>query len=106
MEQHQQPTEPLQTSRSDSSLNGKFEMISESEVRESAIQQLQQQMPKANVVAPFVSRQPGKKSRHVLKEGFKWLRQLISRTKLTMHTAYDRLDNSEPASVTSLAISK
>jgi hypothetical protein len=81
-------------------------MISESEVRESAIQQLQQQMPKANVVAPFVSRQPGKKSRHVLKEGFKWLRQLISRTKLTMHTAYDRLDNSEPASVQSLAISK
>ncbi len=107
MEQHQQPTEPLQTSRSDSSLNGKFEMISESEVRESAIQQLQQQMPKANVVAPFVSQQPGKKFRHVLKEGFKWQRQLlISRTKLTMHTAYDRLDNSEPASVTSLAISK
>ncbi len=105
-EQHQQPTEALQTSRSDSSLNGKFEMISKSEVRESAIQQLQQQMPKANVVAPFVSRQPGKKSRHVLKEGFKWLRQLISRTKLTMHTAYDRLDNSEPASVQSLAISK
>ena len=63
-EQHQQPTEALQTSRSDSSLNGKFEMISESEVRESAIQQQQkqQQMPDANVVAPFVSRQPGKNS--------------------------------------------
>ncbi|EFX68296.1 hypothetical protein DAPPUDRAFT_63233, partial [Daphnia pulex] len=38
--------------------------------------------------------------------GFKWQRQLIFRTKLTMHTAYDRQDNSEPASVTSLAISK
>jgi hypothetical protein len=108
-QQQQQPAEPLQTSRSDSSLNGTFEMISESEVRESAIQQQQQQqqqMPKANVVAPFVSQQPGKKSRHVLKEGFKWQRQLIFRTKLTMHTAYDRQDNSEPASVTSLAISK
>jgi hypothetical protein len=69
-EQQQQSTEPLQTSRSDSSLNGTFEMISESEVRKSAIQQQQQQQtPKANVVAPFVSQQPGKKSRHVLKEG-------------------------------------
>ncbi|EFX64051.1 hypothetical protein DAPPUDRAFT_267137 [Daphnia pulex] len=59
-------------SRSDSSLNETFEMISESEVRKSAIQQQQQQQtPKANVVAPFVSQQPGKKSRHVLKEGFK-----------------------------------
>lgn len=38
--------------------------------------------------------------------GFKWQRQLIFRTKLTMHTAYDRQDNSEPASITSLAISK
>ena len=31
---------------------------------------------------------------------------MIFRTKLTMHTAYDRQDNSEPASITSLAISK
>jgi hypothetical protein len=45
-------------------------MIRESEVRKSAIQQQQQQQtPKINVVAPFVSQQPGKKSRHVLKEG-------------------------------------
>jgi hypothetical protein len=73
-EQQQQSTEPLQTSRSDSSLNGTFEMISESEVRKSAIQQQQQQQtPKANVVAPFVSQQPGKKFRHVLKEGFDYL---------------------------------
>lgn len=28
------------------------------------------------------------------------------RSKLTMHTAYDRKDNSEPASITSLAVSK
>ncbi|XP_053688917.1 WD repeat and FYVE domain-containing protein 3 isoform X2 [Sabethes cyaneus] len=36
---------------------------------------------------------------------FRWIRQLIFRTKLTMHTAYDRKDNIEPASITSLAIS-
>ena len=35
-----------------------------------------------------------------------WQRQLIFRSKLTMHTAYDRPDNSEPASVTSIAVSK
>lgn len=28
------------------------------------------------------------------------------RSKLTMHTAYDRKDNSEPASITALAVSK
>jgi hypothetical protein len=38
--------------------------------------------------------------------GFKWQRQLIFRSKLTMHTAYDRPDNSEPASITAIAISK
>ncbi|XP_044743172.1 WD repeat and FYVE domain-containing protein 3 isoform X2 [Chrysoperla carnea] len=39
-------------------------------------------------------------------EGFKWQRQLVFRSKLTMHTAYDRKDNAEPASVTALAVSK
>lgn len=38
--------------------------------------------------------------------GFKWQQQLVFRSKLTMHTAYDRKDNSEPASITSLAVSK
>lgn len=28
------------------------------------------------------------------------------RSKLTMHTAYDRKDNAEPASITALAVSK
>ncbi|MPC31330.1 WD repeat and FYVE domain-containing protein 3 [Portunus trituberculatus] len=36
----------------------------------------------------------------------KWECQLVFRSKLTMHTAYDRRDNTEPASVTALAISK
>lgn len=38
--------------------------------------------------------------------GFKWQRQLVFRSKLTMHTAYDRKDNTEPASVTALSVSK
>jgi anti-sigma regulatory factor (Ser/Thr protein kinase) len=38
--------------------------------------------------------------------GFKWQRQLVFRNKLTMHTAYDRKDNAEPASITALAVSK
>lgn len=37
---------------------------------------------------------------------FRWHSQLIFRTKLTMHTAYDMKGNAEPASITSLAISK
>jgi hypothetical protein len=41
-----------------------------------------------------------------LNTGFKWQKQLVFRSKLTMHTAYDRKDNSEPASITALAVSK
>ncbi|XP_047001362.1 WD repeat and FYVE domain-containing protein 3 [Schistocerca americana] len=43
---------------------------------------------------------------NVLREGFRWQRQLVFRSKLTMHTAYDRKDNAEPASVTALAVSR
>ncbi|KAF7272906.1 hypothetical protein GWI33_014343 [Rhynchophorus ferrugineus] len=43
---------------------------------------------------------------NTLKPGFKWQRQLVFRSKLTMHTAYDRKDNTEPASITALAVSK
>ncbi|XP_055601256.1 WD repeat and FYVE domain-containing protein 3 [Uranotaenia lowii] len=42
---------------------------------------------------------------HKTKKTFRWHRQLIFRTKLTMHTAYDRKDNVEPASITALTIS-
>lgn len=38
--------------------------------------------------------------------GFRWQRQLVFRSKLTMHTAYDRKDNAEPASITALAVAK
>ncbi|XP_037812431.1 WD repeat and FYVE domain-containing protein 3 isoform X2 [Lucilia sericata] len=46
------------------------------------------------------------KGEHCLKKGFKWQRQLMFRSKLTMHTAYDRKDNAEPASITALTVSK
>jgi len=45
-------------------------------------------------------------SNSVLKPGHKWIAQLVFRSKLTMHTAFERKDNTEPAAVTALAISK
>ncbi|XP_071954048.1 WD repeat and FYVE domain-containing protein 3-like isoform X2 [Antedon mediterranea] len=44
--------------------------------------------------------------RNILKQGFKWQRQLVFRSKLTMHTAFERKDNAQPGQVTSLAISR
>ena len=38
-------------------------------------------------------------------DGYVWKRQLVFRAKLTMHTAFERPDNVDPAAVTSLAIS-
>ena len=35
-----------------------------------------------------------------------WKRQLVLRHKLTMHTAFSRGDNTEPASVTALAVAR
>ncbi|ESN92294.1 hypothetical protein HELRODRAFT_194322 [Helobdella robusta] len=41
-----------------------------------------------------------------LREGFKWQRQLVFRSKLTMHTAFERKDNRDPAAITALSISR
>uniref|UniRef100_A0A670KCI7 WD repeat and FYVE domain containing 3 n=1 Tax=Podarcis muralis TaxID=64176 RepID=A0A670KCI7_PODMU len=41
-----------------------------------------------------------------LKPGYRWERQLVFRSKLTMHTAFDRKDNAHPADITALGISK
>ncbi|XP_028851764.1 WD repeat and FYVE domain-containing protein 3 isoform X2 [Denticeps clupeoides] len=41
-----------------------------------------------------------------LRPGHRWERQLVFRSKLTMHTAFDRKDNAHPAEITALAISK
>lgn len=42
----------------------------------------------------------------ILKSGYRWVAKLIFASKLTMHTAYERKDNKEPAAITCLAISK
>ncbi|XP_048640681.1 WD repeat and FYVE domain-containing protein 3 isoform X7 [Marmota marmota marmota] len=41
-----------------------------------------------------------------LKPGYRWERQLVFRHKFTMHTAFIRRDNTHPAEVTALGISK
>lgn len=43
---------------------------------------------------------------HKLREGWVWERRIIFRGKLTMHTAYDRKDNTEPASITAITTTK
>jgi hypothetical protein len=71
----------MRTSKSDTSLTDSFVMVADNRKR---------------TVNPM----------NVLRPGFKWQRQLVFRSKLTMHTAYDRKDNAEPASITALAVSK
>ena len=61
LEEEEEEEGPMQSSKSDTSLNdvgSTFEVISESEVKESA-------QPTATATAPSI-----KKSRHVLKEGY------------------------------------
>lgn len=41
-----------------------------------------------------------------LSAGYRWERQLVFRSKLTMHTAFDRKDNAHPAEITALGVSK
>jgi hypothetical protein len=41
-----------------------------------------------------------------LREGFVWQKQLVFRSKLTMHTAFERKDNKEPAAVTCISVAK
>nr|XP_029733035.1 LOW QUALITY PROTEIN: WD repeat and FYVE domain-containing protein 3-like [Aedes albopictus] len=58
-------------------------------------------LDKFDVNGQFLTKEDSQKPRKALR----WHRQLIFRTKLSMHTAYDLKDNVEPASITSLAIS-
>ncbi|XP_058804217.1 WD repeat and FYVE domain-containing protein 3 isoform X1 [Phymastichus coffea] len=73
----------MRTSKSDTSLTDSFVVITEADIKSKRIN-----------------------PQNVLREGFKWQRQLVFRSKLTMHTAYDRKDNAEPASITALAVSR
>jgi hypothetical protein len=45
-------------------------------------------------------------ARRKLRDGFRWQKQLVFRSKLTMHTAFERKDNKDPAAVTALAVSR
>ncbi|RWS13484.1 WD repeat and FYVE domain-containing protein 3-like protein [Dinothrombium tinctorium] len=54
----------------------------------------------------FVDGSKNVKPDSVLKPGHKWICELLFRSKLTMHTAFERKDNTEPAAVTALAVSK
>lgn len=73
----------LRTSKSDTSLTDSFVVVTEADTK------------------------PRKMNpQNILRDGFKWQRQLMFRSKLTMHTAYDRKDNTEPASITALAVSR
>lgn len=47
-----------------------------------------------------------KANESILRSGHRWVAQLSFASKLTMHTAYERKDNKEPAAITCLAISK
>ncbi|KFM56661.1 WD repeat and FYVE domain-containing protein 3, partial [Stegodyphus mimosarum] len=83
----------MRLSKSDTSLTDSFVMVSESEALES------ERMLDGSIIR-------NKKKKKVLKDGFKWHCQLVFRSKLTMHTAFDRKDNTEPAAVTALAVSR
>ncbi|GLG99384.1 Neurobeachin [Gryllus bimaculatus] len=90
----------IRTSKSDTSLTDSFVMVNESDVAEGPISS----RTKDDVVSAV--RRKRRNPQNILREGFKWQRQLVFRSKLTMHTAYDRKDNAEPASITALAVSR
>ncbi|CAH1794598.1 unnamed protein product [Owenia fusiformis] len=72
-----------------------FVILSDSEVKN---------IPKS--VDDVIQKYSPKRRQDTLREGFKWQRQLVFRSKLTMHTAFERKDNREPAAVTAIASSK
>ncbi|GAB6019627.1 hypothetical protein CHUAL_001189 [Chamberlinius hualienensis] len=81
----------IRISKSDTSLTDSYVLVTEGDINE---------------LNKSMAAQKQIKSPNSLREGFKWQCQLVFRSKLTMHTAYDRKDNSDPAAVTALAISK
>ncbi|PNF28583.1 hypothetical protein B7P43_G09382 [Cryptotermes secundus] len=85
----------MRPSKSDTSLTDSFVMVGESDVSD---------MP--SMLKKDEGQRRRRNPQNILREGFKWQRQLVFRSKLTMHTAYDRKDNAEPASITALAVSK
>ncbi|KAG1679752.1 WD repeat and FYVE domain-containing protein 3 [Nymphon striatum] len=88
-------TGSLRMSRSDTSIADSFVLVSSSDVSEVD----QQGMLRKQLSIT-------KRTHNQLREGFKWQCQLVFRSKLTMHTAFNRKDNCDPAAITALAISK
>ncbi|XP_076326045.1 WD repeat and FYVE domain containing 3 bchs isoform X2 [Tachypleus tridentatus] len=84
----------LRISKSDTSLSESFVMVTEGDLID------------ANPSADNPIQKSEMKKQNILRQGFKWECQLVFRSKLTMHTAFDRRDNAEPAAVVALAISK
>ena len=76
--------------RGASGKESEFEMVTESEVKDAIKTVLQ----------------PSPRHRRTLRDGFRWQKQLVFRSKLTMHTAFERKDNKDPAAVTALAVSR
>ena len=74
-----------------------FELVSESDVNQ-ALDTMKQQQERVGWKAPSPQQQ--------LREGFVWQKQLVFRSKLTMHTAFERKDNKEPAAVTCISVAK
>ncbi|XP_029841953.2 WD repeat and FYVE domain-containing protein 3 [Ixodes scapularis] len=81
----------LRISKSENSLTDTFVMISEADVLDAE---------------KSADLRKLRRRRNILRDGFQWSCQLVFRSKLTMHTAFDRKDNTEPAAVTALAVSK
>ena len=81
--------------------SGEFEVVTQSEVS-SAIKSEKT----AALHALLSGAATHARRRRKLRDGFRWQKQLVFRYKLTMHTAFERKDNSNPASVTSIAMSR
>ncbi|KAK2725756.1 hypothetical protein QYM36_000293 [Artemia franciscana] len=87
---------PLKSSRSVSSLGDSFVVVGNLQAPNSE-NKIGQHKPDCGFK---------KEPRNPLREGFKWQRQLVFSSKLTMHTAFDRPDNAYPASITALQVSR
>ncbi|CAL1540510.1 unnamed protein product [Lymnaea stagnalis] len=83
---------------SDITRSESFEMISDADVSESK--------KRSSTATEDLLRKYKPIGKNTLREGFCWQRQLVFRSKLTMHTAFERKDNKEPAAVTAIALSK
>jgi len=97
---HSKPAMRIRGSKSENSLsfegdeNDSFEVVSEAEVARMRFEERKLSHGAAVMEA------------HKLRDGHVWERKLLFRGKLTSHTAYDRKDNTEPASITCITTSK